>query len=74
MGVKFWPILFEMVLSNLDTIGIHKGQAALTCPRKLKLFVVFGERFYEYLLVKLVIDLNVRLICQGVLSFTHITQ
>jgi len=49
MGVKFCPILFEMVLSNLDTIGINKGQAALTCPRKSKLLVVFGERFYEYL-------------------------
>jgi len=51
MGVKFCPILFDLVLSNLDTTGIHKGQAAL-CPRKSKLFVVFGEHFYEYLQVK----------------------
>ena len=49
MGVKFCPFLCEMVLSNLDTLGIHEGQAALTCPRKLKLFVVFGECCYEYL-------------------------
>ena len=32
MGVKFCLFLFETVLSNLDAIGIRKGQAALTYP------------------------------------------
>jgi hypothetical protein len=50
MGVKFRLFLFETVLSNLDTIGIHKGQAALMYPRKLKLFIImFDASCYEYL-------------------------
>ena len=74
MGVKFFPFLIEMVLSNLDTMGIHKGQPALMYSRKSNLFVVFGKCCCGYLWVKLVTDINVMLICQGLSSFTHITQ
>jgi hypothetical protein len=48
-GSKICPFLIEMVLSNLDTMGIHKGQASLMYPRKSKLFVVVGEHCCGYL-------------------------